>query len=170
LVNSCGINDIARVLRISKNTVSSRILKMAHLIKPPVFSERFQSYEMDELYTKIDKKQYWVIYAINRKTKQVINFAVGSKTNQNLSKVVNTLLLLNPKKIYTDKLKSYNTLIPKSTHNNSRYQTNRIERFNLNLRTHLKRLHRRTICYSKSVMMLEAIIRIYFWGYQLGFK
>ncbi|MBN9294195.1 MAG: transposase, partial [Flavobacteriia bacterium] len=42
--------------------------------------------------------------------------------------------------------------------------TNHIERQNLNLRTHLKRLNRKTICYSKSLMMLLAVVKIYFWG------
>ena len=164
LVNSCGIRDISRVLNISKNTVSSRILKIAHLIRTPIFNEHLQRYEVDELYTKINNKQCWITYAINRKTKQVISFVVGARTNKNLSKVTNSILLLIPEKIDTDKLPSYKTLIPKKLHNNCRYQTNRIERFNLNLRTHIKRLNRRTICYSKSVKMLEAIIRIYFWG------
>ncbi|WP_343791129.1 IS1 family transposase, partial [Wandonia haliotis] len=39
-----------------------------------------------------------------------------------------------------------------------------IERKNLTLRTHVKRLNRRTICYSKSLLTLSAIMRIYFWG------
>lgn len=122
------------------------------------------------MYTKINNQQCWITYAINRKTKQVISFVVGSKTNKNIGKVINEILLLNPRKIFTDKLLSYKTLIPKDIHSNCRYQTNRIERFNLNLRTHLKRLNRRTICYSKSVKILQAIIKIYFWGRVLNYK
>ncbi|MFY1046718.1 IS1 family transposase [Chryseobacterium sp. GP-SGM7] len=35
---------------------------------------------------------------------------------------------------------------------------------NLNIRTHLKRLNRRTICFSKSNLILIAILKIYFWS------
>jgi hypothetical protein len=42
--------------------------------------------------------------------------------------------------------------------------TNHIERKNLSLRTHLKRLNRRTICFSKSLVILSACLRIYFWS------
>lgn len=164
LINSCGITDISRVLRISKNTVIKRVLKISGQIQKPPIHEIFQTYEMDELYTKVNGKQYWVSYAINRKTKQVINYVVGSRSTGNLKNVVHSLLPLNPKRIYTDKLAHYHSLIPEPIHNNARFQTNRIERFNLNLRTHLKRLSRKTLCYSKSVTMLEASLRIYFWG------
>ncbi|OYU93847.1 MAG: transposase, partial [Bacteroidetes bacterium B1(2017)] len=42
--------------------------------------------------------------------------------------------------------------------------TNSIERMNLTLRTHLKRLNRRSIAFSRSVVVLSAVLRIYFWG------
>ena len=164
LVNSCGITDIARVLYISRNTVTRRILNMARNIKKPQINESYQTYEMDELCAKVNGKRCWVTYAINRNTKQVMNFVVGNRSNSNLEKVVGAVLQLNPKRIYTDKLTSYYGLIPKHFHGNARFQTNRIERFNLNLRTHLKRLGRRTICYSKIELMLEAVLRLYFWG------
>ena len=156
LINSCGITDIVRVLYLSKITVTSKIIKMAMQVNKSVFYENFQSYEMDELCTKVHGKQCWVSYAINRKTKEVISLVVGSKSNDNLIKVVSTLLNLNPKTIYTDKLKYYYGLILKSIHNNARFQTNHIERLNLYLRTHLKRLNQKTLCHSKSLLMLEA--------------
>lgn len=39
--------------------------------------------------------------------------------------------------------------------------TQRIERHNLNFRTHLKRLHRKTICFSKTERMHDAVIKLY---------
>ncbi|XAV88462.1 MAG: IS1 family transposase [Candidatus Symbiodolus clandestinus] len=39
--------------------------------------------------------------------------------------------------------------------------TQRIERHNLTLRTHIKRLSRRTICFSKSITIREKIIGAY---------
>jgi IS1 family transposase len=73
-------------------------------------------------------------------------------------------MALNPKRIYTDKLNIYPGLISKSIHSSIQYKTNHIERFNLTLRTHLKRLSRRTICFSKNSKMLENCLRLYFFG------
>lgn len=39
--------------------------------------------------------------------------------------------------------------------------TQRIERHNLTLRTHIKRLSRRTICFSKSIAIHEKVIGAY---------
>jgi transposase-like protein len=42
-----------------------------------------------------------------------------------------------------------------------KYCTNKIERHNLTLRTHLKRLVRKTLCFTKSDEMLENCVRLY---------
>ncbi len=94
----------------------------------------------------------------------VISFAVGSRTKQTLNQVIQTALLSNPKTIYTDGLLLYKLLIHKTIHKVTRFGTNRIERKNLCLRTHLKRLNRWSICFSKSFLVLSsAMLRIYFW-------
>lgn len=163
VINSCGIRDISRVLAISKTTVIKRILSISSLVKKPIIDEIDQIYEIDELYTKLQGKICWLTYAINRNTKQIIDFHVGGKTKENLDKVIKSVLKLNPRKIYTDKLNTYKNLIPVNIHSNRNLGTNTIERFNLNLRTHLKRLSRKTICFSKNLRVLEACILIYFW-------
>lgn len=88
----------------------------------------------------------WVTNAIERKTKRVNYFFVGNKTKANIQPLIDKLLSLYPKRIYTDKLNIYPSLIPKEIHRRFQYCTNRIERHNLTIRTHIKRLSRRTIC------------------------
>lgn len=78
--------------------------------------------------------------------------------------VLNTLRLANAKEIFTDKLKQYKGLIEKRTHNSDQYGTNHIERMYLNMRTHLKRLARKTICFSRNLFIFNAILKIYFWN------
>jgi len=160
----CGIRSIARLLNISAGTVLSRIKTIADTIKKPAISIG-QDYEVDELKTYIKKKtnDYWVIYAIEKKSRQVVDYKVGKRTKRNIKRVTDTLLLSECKQIYTDGLDTYKFVIPKSIHGVKRYGTNRIERKNLSLRTHLKRLNRKTIAYSKSLLMLDACLKIYFW-------
>lgn len=161
-----GISSISRILSIPKTYVQRRIEQMKKEKLKPVFVERGQVYEVDELYTYIGRKANpcYIMYAINRKTKQVIDFVSGSRSRENISKLINALLGLSPKRIYTDKLNVFGSVIPNFLHRTFQYRPNHIERKNLTLRTHLKRLSRKTICYSKSQAMLEACFRLYVWG------
>ena len=108
-------------------------------------------------------KVIWIVYALDRVNKNVISFAVGSRTKKTLNQVIKTLVLSNPKRIYTDGLTNYKFLIHNTIHKVTRFGTNRIERKNLSLRTQLKRLNRRSICFSTSLLVLSAVLRIYFW-------
>jgi insertion element IS1 protein InsB len=160
----CGIRSIARLLHISATTVISRIQKIANDIKKPaIMMER--TYEVDELKTYIKSKsnEYWVIYAMDKDSRVVVDLKVGKRNKKNIKRVTDTLLLADCKLIYTDKLDIYGFVIPKMLHRTRRYGTNHIERKNLTLRTHLKRLNRKTIAFSKSLLMLEACLKIYFW-------
>jgi insertion element IS1 protein InsB len=160
----CGVRSISRLLNISVNTVLKRIKMVADTIKKPAISIG-QDYEVDELKTYVKKKtnDYWVIYAIEKKSGQVVDFKTGKRTKKDIKRVTDTLLLAESKQIYTDGLDIYGFVIPKNVHRVKRYGTNSIERKNLSLRTHLKRLNRKTICYSKSLLMLDACLKIYFW-------
>jgi IS1 family transposase len=158
-----GISSIGRILEMPKSSVQVFIFKTSLKVKQPLFTESDQVYEVDELYAPIRGKLCFIIYAINRATKKVIDYAIGARTKENIGKVIKKLLSLSPKRIYTDRLPLFTYIIPKEIHRTFRYKTNRIERNNLTLRTHLKRLSRKTICYSKSREMLEACFRLYIW-------
>jgi insertion element IS1 protein InsB len=160
----CGIRSISRILNISTNKVLQTIRKIAKQAQYKSISTH-REYELDEMCTYIKTKTnlYWVVYAIDRETRVVVAFKVGKRNNKTLKFVIDTLLFSKAKKIYTDKLKQYRYLIPDTLHDTTQYKTNRIERKNLSIRTHLKRLSRRTLCFSKSKTMLESCLSIYFW-------
>jgi len=160
-----GIRSTARVLRISVTTLLKRIISIAKNIEqPPIVKGK--TYEVDEMRTFIGKKSLlrWIVYALDRDTKEVVSFNVGRRTNKTLKSVIRSLELSNAKSICTDKLKNYRYLITKKLHNTFVHSTNHIERHNLSVRTHLKRLGRKTICFSRSLVVLMAVLRIYFWG------
>lgn len=166
LKEGCGVRSIARILNISSKTVLSRMLKIANQIKIPYFNKFGCKFEVDEMFVKLtnSKSQKWLIYAIEQKTRNVIDFMIGNRSKENLKYLVDKVLLLSPKKIYTDRLNIYPSLIPKEIHKRFQYCTNRIERMNLTLRTHIKRLSRKTICFTRNQKYLEAHLKIYFWG------
>ena len=162
-----SISGIARVLDYSKQTIIRRILQLANKVKSPHISEYNQIYEVDELWTYVGNKSnaVWLSYSFNRKTHQIMSFCIGARNKINLMKVVAPLKMLSPKKIVTDRLNIYPNLITPINHDTRKYRNNRIERCNLTLRQHIKRLSRKTICYSKSILMLEATFKLYlFWN------
>lgn len=160
-----GIRGIARYLEISPKTVISRIKVIANSIDRPIILKG-RTYEMDEMYTYIGKKvnRVCIAYAIERKTRTVVGYSVGRRNLKTLRVVSDSLILSDAMEVRTDKLNLYKTLMPGNIHHVKRRGINYIERKNLTLRTHLKRLNRRTIAYSKSLIILNAILKIYFWG------
>ena len=163
---SVGIRGIARVLGISKSTVSNRIQLLADEIKRPALINPATTFEVDELWTYIGRKdnEYWIAYALDRRTRQVVDFVIGKRTKATLKELIDRLLLSTPKTIRTDRLTVYQRIIPKEIHRSGSYCINRIERKNLSIRTHLKRLSRRTICFNRSIAMLDCCLKLYFWN------
>lgn len=92
---------------------------MASSITKPILKERHQYYELDEMRVVVGYKlkEAWVTYAINRYTMKIINFIVGRRTKRNLSLITKSVLQLHPKQVFTDKLQTYRSLIPRNKHN-----------------------------------------------------
>ena len=162
----CGIRSISRILKISPTTVINRIKQIARSISKLIHISFGMEYQIDELSTYLGRKKrkIWITYALRKDTREVVDFTVGTRSLTTMKKVTETVMLSNPKVICTDKFVNYKTLIPIDIHITRKRCINHIERMNLNLRTHLKRLNRKTICYTKSKVMLMACLKIYFWG------
>lgn len=165
LKEGCGIRSISRLLRIATATVMRKILQISRkLIPPQVYIGK--EYEVDEIHTYVGSKDklYWIVYALEKDTRVVVDFAVGRRTNKTLRKITDRLLLSSASNVYTDKLLNYKYLIPSSIHSTKYRGTNYIERNHLTILTQLKRLNRRGICFSKSVVLLSACLKILFWS------
>ena len=161
-----GIRSTARVLGISPATVIRKILKVASKIDVPKIPEKLGRIQVDEVHTFIQNKdrEIYIIYSWDQESKRALSLIVGTRSKVNLRSVINPLLSSEIESINTDRYSGYKGVVPKKIHTTIKRRNNGIERQNLNLRIHLKRLNRRTICFSKSKEMLEAVLRIYFWG------
>ena len=60
----------------------------------------------------------------------------------------------------TDMLQAYENFIPHAKQYGGKTFTTQIESLNCRLRLYLARLHRKTLCYSKSKMMWEVSLRL----------
>ena len=89
-----GIRSTARILKISTTTLLKRIIAIAKSINSAVISKG-KVYEVDEMCTYIRHKRnfIWLVYALEKDTKNVVSFKVGKRTNKTLSCVLDTLRL-----------------------------------------------------------------------------
>jgi insertion element IS1 protein InsB len=71
------------------------------------------------------------------------------------------LQVFDIKRYHTDNWGSYSKYIPFHMHKTGKNNTWKIERKNLNFRTHLKRLARKTVCFSKSEIVHDNVIGMY---------
>lgn len=162
-LNGSGVRDIARVLKVSVNTVLKVIRTEAEQTAEPKPPSRLADLEVDEMWSFVQKKerQAWLWYAYSPRLRKIIGFVVGRRTDHSCQRLLDKVAECQVTRFYTDDWESYQKLIPEYRHWIGKQGTQRIERQNLNFRTHLKRLHRRTICFSKSSQMHEAVIKLY---------
>lgn len=99
-----------------------------------------------------------VRYAYNIKNGGVLACTLGPRTDATCRKLLALLTPLNIGMLTTDEWGSYTRELPKDKHLTDNILTQRIERNNLTLRTRIKRLARRIICFSRSVEVHEKVI------------
>ncbi len=162
-LNASGIRDIARVLTISPNTVL-RVIKMhAATITEPSPRGHVKDLELDEFWSFVQQKsdQRWTWLAWDRHCKQVVAFVNGRRTDANCRLLYRKLSAVEVNRFHSDKWEAYQKSLPHHKHDIGKQGTRNIERRNLTFRTRIKRLQRRTICFSKSNEMHDAVIKLH---------
>ena len=74
------------------------------------------------------------------------------------------------KRYCTDGWGAYHRHLPAELHEVGKIKTQRIERKHLGLRTRIKRLTRKTICFSRSEFMHDLVIGLFINRYEFGLK
>jgi insertion element IS1 protein InsB len=119
--------------------------------------------EADEFWSFVGKKsnQRWTWYALDRSSGRILAYQNGKRTDDMCKRLIEKLAIFPIRYYYTDNWQSYSKAIPASQHRIGKDNTWKIERTNLNFRTHLKRLHRKTICFSKNETIHDNVIGMY---------
>ena len=102
--------------------------------------------------------QRWLWLAIDHNTRAVLAFTFGQRKDVVFKELKTLIEPFGISTFYTDDWGSYERNIEKEKHIVGKKNTQRIERKNLTLRTRIKRLCRKTICFSKSVHMHDIVI------------
>jgi len=125
--------------------------------------EFFYTAEMDEFWSFVETKsnQRWTWYAMDKNTGIILAWYNGNRSDDAFLKLYGFLSQIPIRMYFTDEWGAYQRYLPQEKHYVGKDMTWKIERKNLNFRTHIKRLHRKTICYSKDEEIHDNVIGMY---------
>jgi insertion element IS1 protein InsB len=114
------------------------------------------------------ENQRWLWHAIDHTTGKVLAYVLGDRTDNVFLKLKDLLEPFGITKFYSDGWGAYERKLAPTEHQIGKANTQKIERKHLTLRTRIKRLARRTICFSKSVVIHDVVIGLYINRYEFG--
>ena len=129
-----------------------------------------ESAEIDEMWSYVDNKenQRWLWHAIDHETGEVLAYVFGARKDRVFKNLQKLLRPFGIKHYYTDDWGAYERNISPDQHTISKRNTQLIERKHLTLRTRIKRLARKTICFSKLEKMHDLVIGLFINRYEFG--
>ena len=119
--------------------------------------------ELDEMWSFVGAKktERWLWHALDHRTGRVLAYVVGSRKDATFLKLKALLAPLGITRYYTDKAGVYRRHLPSAQHTVGKLSMQKIERKHLTLRTRLKRLARKTLCFSRSRLMHDLLSGFY---------
>jgi len=131
---------------------------------------KVEEVEMDEMWSFVGKKdcQRWLWHAIDRETGVVLAFAFGTREDEVFLELKKLLSPFGITRFYTDDWGAYKRHLDTEKHEIGKTNLQKIERKHLTLRTRIKRLARKTICFSKSIFMHDLVIGLFINRYEFG--
>jgi insertion element IS1 protein InsB len=126
--------------------------------------------EADEMWSFVKRKQNqrWLWHAIDHHRGKVLAYVFDRRQDEAFLKLKALLEPFGITRYYTDYWGAYTRHIDADQHVPGKRNTQKIERKHLTLRARIKRLARKTICFSKSVQMHDIVIGLFVNRYEFG--
>ena len=116
------------------------------------------------------ENQRWLWHAIDHKSGKVLAYVLGPRKDELFIKLKELLEPFGIRRFYTDGAGVYERKLEAEKHEVGKRNTQKIERKHLTLRTRIKRLVRKTICFSKSILMHDIVIGLFVNRYEFGLQ
>jgi len=132
--------------------------------------QRVESAEMDEMWSFVGKKsqQRWLWHAIDHISGIVLAYVCGTREDEVFLQLKEYLRPFGISRFYTDNGGAYNRHLDPDSHEVGKQYTQKIERKHLTLRSRIKRLARKTICFSKSTRMHDIVLGLFVNRYEFS--
>jgi len=126
--------------------------------------------ELDEMWSYVGKKAEprWLWHAIDHASGTVLAYIFGRRQDTVFLQLKELLEPFGITRFYTDGWGAYERHIVSQQHVIGKQHTQTIESKHINLRTRIKRLVRRTICFSKTECMHDLVIGLFINRYEFG--
>ena len=126
--------------------------------------------ELDEMWSFVGKKvePRWLWHAIDHHSGRVLAYVFGRRKDEVFLQLKALLEPFGITRFYTDGWGAYERHIAPEQHTIGKAHTQKIESKHINLRTRIKRLVRRTICFSKTTTMHDLVIGLFINRYEFG--
>ena len=128
------------------------------------------SSELDEMWSFVQAKAHprWLWHARDHHTGQVLAYVFGRRKDSVFLRLQELLAPFGITKYDTDGWGAYERHIEAEQHHVGKENTQKIESKHINLRTRIKRLVRRTLCFSKTEQMHDLVIGLFMNRYEFG--
>jgi insertion element IS1 protein InsB len=185
-LHASGVHDTARSLHICPNTVlrelkkkegvleavNTTLLRTLHPAEVAWDLERAgeAEAEMDEMWSFVGHKgnPRWLWHAIDHHAGKVLAYVFGRRKDEVFLRLKVLLEPFGLTRYYTDYWGAYTRHLDPDEHCPGKRNTQKIERKHLTLRTRIKRLARKTICFSKTTQMHDIVLGLFVNRYAFG--
>lgn len=172
----CSLRGLQRIFRVGRETVMQWLKEAVGALKrlkDMVFpAEKGDVVEVDELWSFVSNKgeKRWIWTAICRRTRQIIAFTIGDRSEKAARRLWRNIPDSYKKKavFYSDFWDPYLKVFPEDCHEavgKETGQTAHMERWNCTLRQRLGRLTRKSLSFSKSDKHHYIAIRLFIDSY-----
>lgn len=162
-LNGMGLRAIERITDIHHTTIMNWVKESGEELPEDEEANKPTVAELDELQTYIGRKKnkIWVWTAKNHYCTGILAMTVGDRSGDTFEVLWKRIELWGSRRYLTDGYGVYANYIDPEKHLVlPKTQMTRVESENTRLRHYLARLHRRTLCYSKSEKMLSYSVRL----------
>ena len=126
--------------------------------------------ELDEMWSYVGKKANprWLWHAIEHHSGTVLAYVFGRRKDEVFRRLKALLEPFGITRFYTDGWGAYERYVEPENHTVGKEYMQKIESKHINLRTRIKRLVRRTICFSKTERMHDLVIGLFINRFEFG--
>lgn len=122
------------------------------------------------MWSYVGKKSnpYWLWHAIDHRSGKVLAYVFGRRKDEVFLQLKELLEPFGISRFYTDGWGAYERHLEARMHEVGKQNTQKIESKHINLRTRIKRLARKTICFSKTIQMHKIVVGLFINRYEFG--
>ena len=126
--------------------------------------------ELDEMWSYVGKKAEprWFWHAIDHHRGTVLAYVFGRRKDDVFLQLHEILAPFHITRFSTDGWGAYERHLDPASHTIGKAHTQKIESKHINVRTRIKRLVRRTICFSTTTTMHDLVIGLFINRYEFG--